>query len=110
MPLRAAAADLLGTERVFLTPSGKPYEDNGRTRGGQIAAAWEGACRRAGIEDATPHTLRHTWATWQYAMHRDLMRLREEGGWSSVVLVERYAKLAPAGMVPAMRAVWGTEA
>lgn len=31
---------------------------------GCIRTAFEGACSRAGLHDVTPHTLRHTWATW----------------------------------------------
>ncbi len=46
----------------------------------------------------TPHSLRHTWASWHYAEHRDMLRLRFDGGWSSVTLVERYAHLAPVTM------------
>jgi integrase len=30
---------------------------------GSIRTAWETAARRAGVPDAGPHTLRHTWAT-----------------------------------------------
>ena len=26
--------------------------------------AWRAACQRAGVEDATPHTLKHTAVTW----------------------------------------------
>lgn len=29
-----------------------------------IRHAWEAACARAGLDDVTPHTLRHTAATW----------------------------------------------
>jgi hypothetical protein len=59
-----------------------PY-GNTRVAGGQIKTAWRTACREAGlpgqwrewkpkgsdklkrffVPDATPHTLRHTWAT-----------------------------------------------
>lgn len=31
---------------------------------GTIRHAWEAACARAGLDDVTPHTLRHTCATW----------------------------------------------
>jgi integrase len=102
------------------------YRDTAGTGGGQIATAWRAACRRAGLlrdsgrraedgspvlePDATPHTLRHTWASWRYAMHRDLLRLREEGGWGSTRLCERYAKLVPAGLVPEVLAAWGLAA
>jgi len=36
------------------------------------------------------HLFRHTWATWNYAVHRDLTRLMSEGGWRSVTMVMRY--------------------
>jgi integrase len=45
----------------------------------------------------TPHVLRHTWATWHYALNKDLLALKVEGGWANVAMVERYAKLMPAG-------------
>lgn len=91
------------------------YSDNGRTSGGQFKKGWAGACRRAGmpghervwapvgqtierrqfVPDHTPHDLRHTWATWHYCLHRDLLRLKEEGGWESITVVTRYAKTMP---------------
>jgi hypothetical protein len=37
-------------------------------------------------------------ASWHYAVHKDLLRLRTEGARSSVLLVERYAHLLPAPM------------
>jgi hypothetical protein len=62
------------------------------------------------VADASPHTLRHTWASWRYCAHRDVLRLKEEGGWSAVSLVERYAKLVPPGLLPEIRAVWEGDA
>ena len=74
------------------------YADRGREEGGHIKRAWRGAIRRAGLDHKlTPHDLRHTWASWRYALERDLLSLKLEGGWSSVTLVERYAHLIPAG-------------
>ena len=29
--------------------------------------------------DATPHDLRHTWASWHYGLHRDILPLKKEG-------------------------------
>lgn len=84
------------------------YADRGRESGGQIRTAWAGAIRRAGLDPAlTPHDLRHSWASWHYALHRDLLALKHEGGWSSVTLVERYAHLLPQGHQNAIRAFWG---
>ena len=50
-----------------------------------------GACRRASITDFSPHTCRHTWATWHYAKYKDLQKLMDEGGWSSLAMVMIYA-------------------
>src|SRR5262249_59304425 len=96
--------------RVFRHRSG-PYEGRDRGYGGQIKTAWRGALQRAGLDpELTPHDLRHTWASWHYALNRDLLALKIEGGWSSVSLVERYAHLLPAGHVEAIRGFLGHHA
>lgn len=105
--------------RVFRPYRGKMmgagYHDTGRNGGGQIKNAWAYACERAGlpgrerawvpkgstkekrvfVPDLTPHCLRHTWATWHYCIHKDLLRLKEEGGWQTIGIVTRYAKKMP---------------
>jgi integrase len=92
---------------VFRRPDGQPYNDRDGY-GGQIKTAWKGMICRSGVSpEFTPHTCRHTWASWHYALHRDLLRLKEEGGWSSVTLVERYAHLLPAGQESAIREFLG---
>jgi integrase len=86
------------------------YADRGREEGGQIKTAWRGALRRAGLDpELTPRDLRHTWASWYYALHRDLLALKIVGGWSSVVLVGRYAHLHPAGHEDAIRLFYGPD-
>jgi integrase len=102
----AALANLPHREGpVFRGPHGRRYVDHERRYGGQIKTAWAGALRRANLNpEYTPHDLRHTWASWHYAVHKDPIRLKEEGGWSSVALVERYAHLLPAGHEEAIRA------
>jgi integrase len=48
--------------------------------------------KRGGLNpEFTPHDLRHTWASWHYALHKDLIRLQQDGGWSTITLVTRYA-------------------
>jgi len=78
---------------VFLTNRGVPYSRTAREEncGGQIKSGFNGACRRAGIIDFTPHDLRHTWATWHYQANCDLASLQTLGGWKSVKMVMRYA-------------------
>ncbi len=49
---------------VFRTNKGQPYVDKGRVSGGQIKTAWATMCRNAKVTDLTPHSLRHTFATW----------------------------------------------
>jgi integrase len=82
------------------------YADRRREGGGQIKRAFAGAMKRAKLSGITPHDLRHTWASWHYALHRDLLALKIEGGWSSVALVERYAHLMPTGLETEIRAFW----
>lgn len=93
---------------VFRRPDGEPYADRQRLEGGQIKTAFKGACRRAGLgTDVTPHTLRHTWATWFYAASRDVMLLKAEGGWKSLRMVERYTHLMPSNLAPKIASIWG---
>jgi integrase len=114
--------------RVFRDWRGWNYRDvREGGGGGQLRTAWARACRVAGlpgewrewspksggtpqrawIPEVTPHDLRHTWATWCYALDRDLLRLKDLGGWSSVTQVERYAHLMPVGHEAAIRGIWG---
>ncbi len=104
-------SSLEGSGPVFLTNTGKPYAYRGGEHGGQIKTAFRAAIRRAGLNPGiTPHVCRHTWASCHYALHRDLIKLRDEGGWSSVALVERYAHLMPAGHEAAIRQFFGHQA
>jgi len=82
----------------------RAYVDRERRYGGQIKTGWAGAVARAGLDlELVPHDLRHTWASWHYALHKDLIRLQQEGGWSTVTLVTRYAHLMPQGKEEAIR-------
>jgi integrase len=80
---------------VFRRPDGEPYERprslDDHSAGTRIKTAFSGACKRAGITKFTPHSCRHTWATWHYAANRDLIALMKLGGWKSERMVLRYA-------------------
>ena len=98
--------------RVFRKPGGDPYRSTNDTNrgaeGGQIKRVFASAVRAAGVtKHLTPHHCRHSWATWHYAVHRDPMLLRDEGGWRTISQVERYAKIAPANMKDEVLAFWG---
>ena len=98
-PTKQRGAPIVRAGNVFRTYAGEPYAKKVLQGGGQIKTGWAAALKRSGIaRPVTPHSLRHTWASWHYASHRDPLLLRHEGGWSSVTLVERYAHLAPAGL------------
>lgn len=97
---------------VFLRDDGEPYTDRGRQEGGQIKTAWRTACRRAGLIDGgkplySPHVTRHSWATWFYAVTKDPLLLKDEGGWAGLDMVERYAHLMKAELVGEVSLVWG---
>lgn len=93
---------------VFRRPDGRPYNRKPDGGGGQIKTAFRGACRRAEITDFSPHDCRHTWATWYYAAHRDLVALMELGGWKSEKMVLRYAHINVAHLSQSIDALpWG---
>lgn len=94
---------------VFRRRDGQPYVDRQRQYGGHIKDAWMRAIRRAGLDpELTPHDLRHTWASWHYALYRDLLKLKADGGWSSLTLVERYTHLLPSGNKQGIQEFFGT--
>lgn len=93
------AIDLIGelpqVGRAFRTPYGKPIVVQ-RGRGGQMQTSFNVARDAAGLgPDVTPHTCRHTWATWFYAQTRDFGGLMDMGGWAKADMANRYRKIAP---------------
>jgi len=80
---------------VFRTPKGKPYKIREKG-GGQMQTAFNRVRDAAGLgEDVTPHILRHTWATWHYAVYKDLLKLMADGNWERPEMARRYTKIAP---------------
>ena len=80
---------------VFTTNKKLPYTIKDNT-GGQIRRGFNKARDTAGLgPEVTPHTIRHTWATWHYAQNRDFGALLDLGGWSKADVANIYRKIAP---------------
>lgn len=91
--LKAALAALRDTregasEHVFAQADGSPYVS--------IRSAFTTACKRAKLNEITPHTLRHTFASRLVMAGVDLRTVQELGGWRTLAMVLRYAHLTPA--------------
>jgi integrase len=102
---------LFCAKHLFSAARGAPYAEK-ESGGGQIKTSFGGACRRAGIEDFSPHDCRHTWATWHYAANRDLIALMKLGGWKSERMVLRYAHVNVSQLAPSIAAglaAWDTK-
>ncbi len=128
--LASLPAEADGSRRgmVFRSDDGEPYTLRDG-QGGQIKTGWATACRRAGLVEAalnpdgtpaldadgepvlvsrfTPHACRHSWATWFYALSRNLLLLKDEGGWKTDSMVTRYAKLMRTELEGDIARVWG---
>lgn len=68
-------------EHVFARRDGSPYRS--------IRTAFLTACRHAGLEGATPHVLRHTFASRLAMTGAHPRTIQELGGWSELAMVER---------------------
>jgi integrase len=100
------AAGSPGEGRVFLNRLGVPYADPRQyvlPGGSPIKKAHATACRRAGIDDFTVHDWRHHLASWCVMSGIDLETLRQEGGWKSLRMVERYATVSAEHRANTMR-------
>jgi integrase len=90
---------------LFLTNRGEPYRDPRGYKvpsGSPIKKAHGTACRRAGIIDFHVHDWRHHWASRCVMSGIDLETIRQEGGWRSLRMVERYATVSAAHRMRAM--------
>lgn len=74
-------------DHVFSKSDGTQYRS--------IRNLFKSVCERAGLENLTPHTLRHTFASRLAMAGVDLRTIQELGGWKDLSLVERYAHLTP---------------
>jgi hypothetical protein len=55
-----------------------------------VNLALKRACKAVGAKPLSCHVLRHTGATWRYALTRDVTELMKVGGWKSPDMVFRY--------------------
>jgi integrase len=79
--------------RVLRTLKGGEYVFSVPAQNGYVWKQWRLAVKASGLEPFRFHDLRHTWASWHIQNGTPTAVLRELGGWSSDVLVQRYAHL-----------------
>lgn len=96
-----------GEGRVFLTNRGEPYHDTREYKtgasGSPIKKTHATACMKAGIANFSTHDWRHHWACHCVMSGIDLETLKQEGGWSSLRMVERYATVSASHRKTAMQ-------
>src|ERR1700674_5805037 len=93
VPLNVTALEVL--RRQLGKHPQRVFTFEGQPLGHANTRAWRRALQRAGIENFRWHDLRHTWATWHRQSGTPTHELQRLGGWRSLVMVERYAHLAP---------------
>ena len=78
--LKYAKKNKIASGEIFLTGSGKPLSR------GQIWREMKAICRRAGVEESKvfPHNLRHLFATTFYKACKDIVKLADVLGHSSI--------------------------
>ena len=84
---------------VFSKPNGQPY------RG--IEKPFTALCRTVGLAGTglSLHSLRHTFASRLCMAGVDLRTVQEEGGWSSLDMVQRYAHVSPSHRAEAVQRI-----
>ena len=100
-PLTRAREELAGLPagRVLRNARGDPWHAYDA-----LNLALGRAAAKAGVAPLSLHVLRHTGATWRYALDPDLPRLQAAGGWKSVNLVMRYVHAATRDLPDRLRA------
>lgn len=99
VPLNDDAVQVL--ERRMQTAGHYVFTREGATSGTETMIqqhdrrVFGGACKAASIKDFRWHDFRHTWASWHAQAGTPLLALQELGGWRTIVMVQRYAHLAP---------------
>ena len=70
-------------------------DDDKPVIGGSIRTCFETAVKRAGLTDVTPHTLRHTWATWAAQAGTSMWEIAGVLGDTVATVEKRYAHHHP---------------
>jgi integrase len=101
-----------GTQTGYVVHIKRTIVSNGvetvtHERLGDIKKGFREACVKAGLEKVTPHTLRHTAASWMVQKGVPLFEVARYLGHSSTLMVERtYGHLAPEHLKRAKES-WG---
>ncbi len=99
IPMNSKLEKLLDAMKPEATTWEKtPYvfaNEDTETKFKDLSRAFEGACRRSGLEDVTFHTLRHTFASRLAQAGVPLNTVRELLGHGDMTVTMRYAHLAP---------------
>ncbi|RKQ68985.1 integrase [Litorimonas taeanensis] len=93
-PRTRAALPERGIGFVWKRQDGQPWSEapNGRFYG--PARKLSRICKAHELPNIGIHSLRHSWASWQYAIDKDPIALMGRGGWTSLKMVLNYAHLA----------------
>jgi site-specific recombinase XerD len=78
-------------------------KEESETKFKDLSRAFEGACRRAGLEDVTFHTLRHSFASRLSQAGVPLKTVRELLEHGDMTVTMRYAHLAPNNLMEAVQ-------
>jgi integrase len=107
IPMNSTLKKLLESMKPEATTWEKsPYvfsNEETETKFKDLSRAFEGACRRAGLEDVTFHTLRHTFASRLAQAGIPLNTVRELLGHGDMTVTMRYAHLAPNNLMEAVQ-------
>ena len=101
VPINSDVAAILDAQRPFIGPNGpSPYVFVNPQRGkpynpDSVSHYFKAAALRAGIDDVTFHTLRHTFVSRMVEVGMPDRKIMKIVGHSSAHMVSRYAHLAP---------------
>lgn len=107
VPLNAYAAAVIAGEagkhpEYVITEAGRPM-----TR--ICPARFKACCASLGIDGATFHSLRHTWAAWHIMAGTPLYDLMVMGGWTSLAMLQKtYGHLSTAHLAASAERILGT--